>query len=502
MARTSRNDPCPCGSGKKFKRCCGAAEGRRREAAAQVPVYRRVQLPAIHTQEDLGAYLDAYISSFNLFSLPRTEALLHTCRAVEVSHLDTVSEAPPDLVEPFAMSVRNSQDLLRYLLFEIENRCPAGGRFRPTTMPELVLARLTARQFISLSHLRDARHACSLGWGRMEIESGAHRARFHPDALGLVDPQREREHLKSDKQRAGVGLTATDSQRLRGALRQLRDSSHCEAGTAEVRYEISTEVFATFFEAMTSLSGRFLRSGLLPDEWSLGASSLGTYHAFYHVLQVLCAIRTMVLRDMVERVGMARIAYNSATLILTSRELLEGVNLVTAGREEEVTQIIRDLTYRPSEVQWTEVTYQPLLPLPDGRYAVIPVVVDGSNFDRNLLALLGRLPWRRQAADELKRHREGEMIRQIEPRLQSQGWSVRATVPLGDKRQRVGDVDVLAWSGNSPVALALSLKWFYGPDSVQEVGEHSKRYREALTRSRGGSATGPSAGHRSRRSAA
>lgn len=25
--KTGRNDPCPCGSGKKFKRCCNAAEG-------------------------------------------------------------------------------------------------------------------------------------------------------------------------------------------------------------------------------------------------------------------------------------------------------------------------------------------------------------------------------------------------------------------------------------------------------------------------------------------
>jgi uncharacterized protein len=24
--KVGRNDPCPCGSGKKFKKCCGAAE--------------------------------------------------------------------------------------------------------------------------------------------------------------------------------------------------------------------------------------------------------------------------------------------------------------------------------------------------------------------------------------------------------------------------------------------------------------------------------------------
>jgi uncharacterized protein YecA (UPF0149 family) len=26
-APVSRNDPCPCGSGKKFKKCCGAGGG-------------------------------------------------------------------------------------------------------------------------------------------------------------------------------------------------------------------------------------------------------------------------------------------------------------------------------------------------------------------------------------------------------------------------------------------------------------------------------------------
>jgi len=26
-AEPGRNDPCPCGSGKKYKRCCGAAKG-------------------------------------------------------------------------------------------------------------------------------------------------------------------------------------------------------------------------------------------------------------------------------------------------------------------------------------------------------------------------------------------------------------------------------------------------------------------------------------------
>lgn len=36
MAKTGRNDPCHCGSGKKYKRCCSAKDEALASAAAQV----------------------------------------------------------------------------------------------------------------------------------------------------------------------------------------------------------------------------------------------------------------------------------------------------------------------------------------------------------------------------------------------------------------------------------------------------------------------------------
>lgn len=30
MQNVSRNDPCPCGSGKKFKKCCGTQAGAKK----------------------------------------------------------------------------------------------------------------------------------------------------------------------------------------------------------------------------------------------------------------------------------------------------------------------------------------------------------------------------------------------------------------------------------------------------------------------------------------
>ena len=29
VPKVGRNEPCPCGSGRKFKQCCGAASGRK-----------------------------------------------------------------------------------------------------------------------------------------------------------------------------------------------------------------------------------------------------------------------------------------------------------------------------------------------------------------------------------------------------------------------------------------------------------------------------------------
>jgi hypothetical protein len=38
VAKVGRNDPCPCGSGKKFKKCC--------ESKGQVPVLGRAEVAA------------------------------------------------------------------------------------------------------------------------------------------------------------------------------------------------------------------------------------------------------------------------------------------------------------------------------------------------------------------------------------------------------------------------------------------------------------------------
>jgi hypothetical protein len=54
MARPGRNDPCPCGSGRKVKRCCGTERGPSEESLARAYLSRVARAAAL----DLGLIAD------------------------------------------------------------------------------------------------------------------------------------------------------------------------------------------------------------------------------------------------------------------------------------------------------------------------------------------------------------------------------------------------------------------------------------------------------------
>jgi tetratricopeptide (TPR) repeat protein len=97
MAKPGRNDPCPCGSGKKYKRCCldkdEAAESAR---AAQSQSSRKISNVAAEIAAKLAATYD----------VDETEDELTTASnaAVDLVHegrLDEAEQAARDLLERF-----------------------------------------------------------------------------------------------------------------------------------------------------------------------------------------------------------------------------------------------------------------------------------------------------------------------------------------------------------------------------------------------------------------
>ncbi len=67
MTTIGRNRPCPCGSGKKYKLCCGVEELRQRDSSA------RERLRAPRTERDLRAYLVRELLGFARDNLSEME---------------------------------------------------------------------------------------------------------------------------------------------------------------------------------------------------------------------------------------------------------------------------------------------------------------------------------------------------------------------------------------------------------------------------------------------
>jgi tetratricopeptide (TPR) repeat protein len=108
MAKPGRNDPCPCGSGKKYKRCCLAKdEDAERTALAAAPPPRNAVAPSSQSTPDLSglaAELTARLAG--AYDGDDTEDELTTASnaAVDLVHegkLDEAEQAARDLIERF-----------------------------------------------------------------------------------------------------------------------------------------------------------------------------------------------------------------------------------------------------------------------------------------------------------------------------------------------------------------------------------------------------------------
>ena len=101
MAKTGRNDPCPCGSGKKYKRCCLAKDEEAERAAlaaatAVAPPSRRPSDVTAEIADRLAAAAAADDADDELWYLSNAAVDL-----VREGKLDEAERAARDLLERF-----------------------------------------------------------------------------------------------------------------------------------------------------------------------------------------------------------------------------------------------------------------------------------------------------------------------------------------------------------------------------------------------------------------
>jgi len=114
MAKTGRNDPCPCGSGKKYKRCCLAKDA----AAARTA---RANQAAASTAHKPG-FVSYLIADSELNADELTDASNAVVDLVNAGNLDAAERAAHDLLARFP-DVHDGYDRLGMV-------CEARGEYR------------------------------------------------------------------------------------------------------------------------------------------------------------------------------------------------------------------------------------------------------------------------------------------------------------------------------------------------------------------------------------
>jgi hypothetical protein len=236
---------------------------------------------------------------------------------------------------------------------------------------------------------------------------------------------------------------------------------------ATVSYTVTDRLFELFYQEV--------QPGLFPPSLNLGEYTWQDFHTFWLYIKAICAIRHWVLTLTCAELGGQSTAHNSAAILIEASELRKMRHRVGI-RHEPAKAILRDLTYSSSVTR--DIIHQPLIRVTDDLYVTAPLLVYGSNHERNILPIVDKLSARSSKA--LNDVKEQIMLDELQPLFADKGLHVKPRLRLGSPPNVIGDIDLLVWDEDASVALAISLKWFFGPDSVYEVRMHDKKFRDAL----------------------
>ena len=488
--KPGRNDPCPCGILEKYKRCCGAERSAREEGSFRTEEadYRPTfvfdhddssEYPSIESCADVRKYLDAVADSHAVLSFQREQALrdvLRACQSVYV--VGSYQAGMAGFLHGFYDPMRSLQDALKYLVYKAYRLCPERGNGAIESMPYRQRTAGDALAcFLAFSRVHDSVVSAESGFFNCGVDSVNRHVHFDwvNDEIRSVQTlySLSREDEAADANRARL---AKKGGRGFIEMNRLLMSSLRTDGEA-FSYEIPEGGVAAYLQYDSETPGM---DQDVPGDWSVGPYTVDEHRGVWRVLRSFSIIHSFVLMNLVASRRRSPPPVG-AELILDPETVIAECERATGVRASATEAILSDLTYDP-DVRWTDVAYQPLFGSGDGKLLSCGVLLEGSGFERNLLALLPRLPHRRSGAEELKRHREEVMIRELTDIATDVGLNVRPRLKLyrDGGRGLLTDIDLLIWDARGDYALAVSLKWFVGPDSMQEVINHDAQFREAL----------------------
>jgi hypothetical protein len=428
---------------------------------------------------DFRNYIEGLTRGLGIFHWPRVPTYFHTLRLLQSRHSNAHLKAfmTREMYRSYH-HLRIAQDLVRWLAFKVSELCPPDGSRETTSARRHAHPTVEALlHFERVSVLYELIKFAEKRYMNIDIRDDTHLIEFSSVA-GPSGPRLQsriarhaEEYSRELDEQASKGISIQQEPEARSLRESLAQSVIRQAD-----FQFAYNRHQTVVIRMAAILEHQMPPALLPDSLSVGPYTLGQYRNLWRYLIALVSVHDFCLVQAMRLIG--HVPYNDAVLTVTDDQVVAAMNEGWSIPSDATREMLRDITYDPS-IEWMDVAYQPLISVDRGELLVTPFLILGSSFERNLLAVLHRLERRKEGNERLKAAREQLMIHTLEPLLRSASLPCKPRVKVAEGRRTVGDIDMLVWNQAGTSVLCLSLKWFYGPDSAQEVLNHDDWFAAA-----------------------
>ena len=240
------------------------------------------------------------------------------------------------------------------------------------------------------------------------------------------------------------------------------------------RYKLNPRMVS---DMTTYLKPQSDRMFLLPSEWKFSRYTLGDFRKVFEAICAIASIHWNARMMAVDR-GCNLMGYLDSIYVLDCNELVRRVIRYSGLPKEKVGSIFDDLTYGNGGIEHPDPALQPLIKLSSESYAIVPSIWICSAAERNLTALLNKLPSEKEIYRKLVSQKEELMRERFKTDLPNKGFRF-----ISGRVTNLPDIDLAIVNDSEKVCLLLELKWFIAPTVAREQIEKSEEIQKGIRQS-------------------
>ena len=228
------------------------------------------------------------------------------------------------------------------------------------------------------------------------------------------------------------------------------------------------EVIKPIFDTMFSL----------PSDWQFLNYSLADFRRVFTAITAVAYIHFLA-RILAAENGSIGLGIDSSIYVPSREELKARIARYSRVDKDALNAIFDDLTYGEQNMRYPDPVLQPLIPLNQESYAIMPHLWIGNAAERNFTVLLNRLPDEKRIYSELVEGKEKLMRERITQALVPYGFRfVYGNVP---QHPDLADIDLAILDDSQKICLLTELKWFIDPAEVREILEKTQELEKGVS---------------------